>query len=142
MEELKLLVDMVAHLPSMALWVIAFFFIYKVSIIGSIYGVIRLGIMKAHDWLTNPKPRTVIQKIDVAGECITGAHTDLLRQIRRCKRATGQYYIHDSDVAWLTEAIDAKIEADKITEAAKKAERAEADRAFAARMQALAANAR
>ena len=51
MEELKILVGMVADLPHMALWVIAAFFAYKVIIVGSVFGVIKLGINKAHDAL-------------------------------------------------------------------------------------------
>jgi thiamine transporter ThiT len=49
MEELKLLVEMVSNLPAMALWVIAFFFGYKVLIVGSIYGVIRFCVQKGYD---------------------------------------------------------------------------------------------
>lgn len=55
MEELQLLVNMVANLPSMALWVLAGFFAYKTIIIGSIYGVTRLGIIKLHDVYVNRK---------------------------------------------------------------------------------------
>ncbi len=35
MEELKLLIEMVADLPQMALWVLVGFFVYKVVIVGS-----------------------------------------------------------------------------------------------------------
>ena len=57
MDELKLLIEMVANLPQMAIWVLVAFWAYKVVVIGSIYGVIRLAIVKLHDWLTTPRFR-------------------------------------------------------------------------------------
>lgn len=122
MEELKLLVTMVADLPSMALWVIAFFFAYKTIIIGSIYGVIRLGIVKLHDVLVTRK--TIIQEIiledKLRGICITSDQTLnlLLLQLQRIKgKNTGIYrdephsgsiFIHERSVDWLREAINDK----------------------------------
>jgi hypothetical protein len=103
MEELKLLVDMVADLPSMALWVIAFFFAYKVLILGSIFGVIKMAILKLHDWLTNAPT-----KVSLDGMCISGTKGELIGQLSRLKRATGAY-VHNSDVQWLKEAIDEKL---------------------------------
>lgn len=55
MDELKLLIELVASLPTMAIWVLVGFYIYKVTVIGSIYGLLRLCIVKMHDWLTKPK---------------------------------------------------------------------------------------
>jgi hypothetical protein len=107
MEELQILVGMVADLPSMALWVIAFFFAYKVLILGSIFGVIKLAILKLHDWLT-----TTPTKVSLNGMCITGTEGGLLAQIERVKRSTGRY-VHDSDVDWLRKAIDMKEAADE-----------------------------
>ena len=66
MEELKMLVQMVADLPNAALWVIAALFAYKVCIVGSIYGVIRLAIVKTHDWLITP--RHELRKVSVEME--------------------------------------------------------------------------
>lgn len=117
MEELKLLVDMVAHLPSMALWVIAAFFAYKVICIGSIYGVIRLLIEKTHNWLTKPKNQDVDVRLMLDGRCISGTPEGLVAQLERIRtrpNAHGGYksaYLHGSDVQWLSEAISAKLEA-------------------------------
>lgn len=113
MEELKLLVTMVADLPSMALWVIAFFFGYKTIIIGSIYGVIRLGIVKLHDVLIQQRTKTINLKDDVHKIII---HDDIVRSnlIIQISRLIGKNtginsnYIHQCSVDWLREAIDAK----------------------------------
>ena len=107
MEELQILVGMVADLPSMALWVIAFFFAYKVLILGSIFGVIKLAILKLHDWLTSTP-----SNVSLDGMCISGTKSGLLAQIERVKRCTGSY-VHGSDVDWLREAIDMKESADE-----------------------------
>jgi hypothetical protein len=63
MEELKILIEMVSHLPTMMVWVLVGYLIYKVSIIGSIYGVIRLLIVKLHDWAVKPKEEIVTQSL-------------------------------------------------------------------------------
>lgn len=125
MEELKLLVEMVAGLPSMALWVVAFFFIYKVSIIGSIYGVIRLAIQRFYEYgiSENGKSKTVITKQEVHfedlinGLTITSDDTkfrliSLLKYFAKNNTNYRGEYIHSSHVDWLREAIDAKIEVD------------------------------
>jgi hypothetical protein len=106
MEDLKILLELLARLPQMALWVALGFWAYKVVVIGSIYGVVKLGIVKAHDWATSPKRQRVEVLLD--GEVISGTAEALLSQLRRCKRATGQF-IHPSDVNWLREAIDDKL---------------------------------
>lgn len=119
MDELKLLIEMVANLPGLALWVLVIFFAYKVIVVGSIYGVIRFGIEKLHSWLTTPRSKIVT--VDIQGEiervCITkqGAHTGLLTQLDRIRGvSTGSAYIHESDVRWLRDAIDAKLHADSL----------------------------
>ena len=113
MEELKEIVAMIANLPSMALWVMAGFWAYKVIVIGSIYGVIKLAIDRAHSWATKERHeyrqvRPLVDKISISG-CVD----DLIDQIKRLKNAahdTGSPYIHKSDVDWLREAISEKKE--------------------------------
>lgn len=115
MEELKLLIQMVADLPSAALWVIAALFAYKVCVVGSIYGVIRLAIIKAHSWLTTPKHElrkvTVEMEGTLRGMAITKDADALLAQISRLRgKRVGIHsnYIHGCSVEWLREAIDEK----------------------------------
>jgi predicted transcriptional regulator len=110
MEDLKTLLELIARLPQMALWVALGFWAYKVVVIGSIYGVIRLGIIKLHSWLTTPKHELIYQDVRLLldGEVITGSKDALVAQLQRIKRSTGQY-VHPSDIAWLREAIDEKL---------------------------------
>ena len=125
MEELKLLVSMVANLPSMALWVIAFFFIYKVSIIGSIYGVIRLAIQRFYDYGISENAITkkeiirqeihfedLINGIVVSGESAKFNFISLLKYFAQNNTLYKGSHIHQSHIDWLKEAIDEKISKD------------------------------
>lgn len=111
MDELKLLIDMVANLPQMALWVLCGFLAYKLAVIGSIYGVIHFTVDKLHDYLI--KRRTEYKEVRalVDGMCINAAIEPLMAQLHRLKgRRTGisSTYIHKNSVDWLREAIDEK----------------------------------
>jgi hypothetical protein len=118
MEELKLLVEMVASLPTLAVWVVAAFYLYKISIIGSIYGVIRFAISKLHDWsITRKTLPPIVQEISLRdmlnGICISDEATKnlMMAQIRRiCGKnlSIDSDYIHERSVDWLREAINAK----------------------------------
>jgi hypothetical protein len=114
MEELKLLIEMVSKLPAMALWVLVGFWAYKVIVIGSIYGVIRLIVEKAHSYLTTPKHelKTVEARATIDGMVITGNLEHLLYQLRRLQGThapgTSGPYIHDHGVRFLREALDDK----------------------------------
>lgn len=123
MDELKILVDMVAHLPQMVLWVLAGYGFYKLAVIGSLYGLIRFCVGKLYDWAVTKKGETKeIVRLDggaILVNCI-GNHVyeSLLTQVNRIKDRTrfGSIYIHASDVEWLRQAIDdkkAKDEAEK-----------------------------
>lgn len=118
MDELKLLIDMVAHLPSMALWVLVAFWAYKVVVIGSIYGVVRLFIVKLHSWLTTPKHelRIVDETARVGSLSIQNCRDELIAQLHRVKGkglTIESDYIHAASVDWLRRAIDAQIAADQ-----------------------------
>jgi hypothetical protein len=124
MEELKLLVNMVANLPSMALWVIAFFFAYKVTIIGSIYGVIRLAIQRAYEYGTSPnRHKMTIERKEIHledilnGICISSDDTKhcLIRLLKKVAENNSYHvsaYIHKGTVEWMEEAINSQILAD------------------------------
>ncbi len=116
MEELQLLIGMVADLPTMAIWVLLFFFIYKVVIIGSIYSTIKLGISKLHSWAITPKEKLVNMKHDFDGILITGEYHKFKKQLERLRgiRSSSIYdYIHATDIKWLQEAIDEKLNKEK-----------------------------
>lgn len=100
MEELKLLISMVNDLPALATWVLVGYLIYKITVIGSIYGVIRLLIVKMHDVLMDRKPVVKPSEIPCIDDTV---HAALIAQIHRLKTSK---YIHNSDVQNLANAID------------------------------------
>ena len=55
MEELKVIIDMIASLPQLALWVLVGFWAYKVIVIGSIYGTVKFIAQKVYEVLSKPK---------------------------------------------------------------------------------------
>lgn len=104
MDELKVLIEMLAGLPNTILWVLVGYLIYKLVILGSIYGVLRLLIEKAHDWLTRPK----VVQWDLEGVTM-GMNTKsaIAEQISRLgQRSFGQGYVHFEDVERLRKALD------------------------------------
>ena len=100
MEELKELISMLAHLPQLTVWVLVGFLAYKLAVVGSIYGVIRLIIVKVHDWKVNPAP----VQLRLGTRTINEDTADALRsQVARLGDST---YIHNTDVRKLKEALD------------------------------------
>jgi hypothetical protein len=109
MDDLKLLIEMVAKLPTLAVWVLVGYLIYKVVVVGSIYGLLRLAIEKLHSVMVQKKNGDVRAAID--GQVISSSMNALLGQIRRIagKNTYMQSaYVHSQSVEWLKEAIDAK----------------------------------
>lgn len=122
MEELKLLVDMVAHLPQMALWVVAAFLVYKMSVLASIYGTIRYVTGQTVAWLREKKAAPVEYKeirpmLD--GMCIPAETEAFIAQIHRIRGkgvSIPTSFIHRQSVDWLRQAIDDKIAKDAAEE--------------------------
>lgn len=113
MDELKVLVEMLAGLPHTVLWVLVGYLIYKLVILGSIYGVLRLLIEKTHDWVTQPK-RVEWDMGDITvGTTTKHALTEQLLRLR--DRSS---YIHFEDSNRLRKAIDLLLEQERA--AAKK----------------------
>lgn len=119
MEELKELVTLVGHLPALTVWVLLGYLLYKLAVVGSIYGVIKLGITRLFDWLQQRKAREVEYKevrpmLD--GMCIRGETDRLTAQLHRL-RGKGltieSNYIHDRSIDWLRQAIDEKEERER-----------------------------
>lgn len=104
MEELKILVDMVASLPSMALWVLVGFWAYKIVVIGSIYGTIKFcvgAICKAFE-----KPPEPILEMKMDGYFINDCVFQAFKQQTVRLITLGSNYIHHSDVQELKKVID------------------------------------
>lgn len=118
MDELKELITMISHLPALTVWVLVGFLVYKLAVVGSIYGVIRLAIERLFSYLhakanppppPPPAPNQIRAKIDSL--CITGVPDDLIAQLRRVAGKglrIQSSYIHDQSVAWLAQAISDK----------------------------------
>lgn len=121
MEELETLLKLIAGLPQMALWVLAGFWAYKVIFVGSVYGVIRFCVQKAHDYLVTrktipPEIKTVEVRAMLDGLCIGSEVEPLIVQLRRIvgkNVGIKTEYIHRQSVNWLREAIDDKIAKDQ-----------------------------
>lgn len=88
MDELKLLISMVADLPTLAVWVLVGYLCYKIAVIGSIYGVIRLLIVKAHDVMVT---RKTVVKADELGCISDSVRNMLIIQIERLKLTTSTF---------------------------------------------------
>lgn len=120
MEELKMLVEMVAHLPAMAMWVLVGFFAYKVVVIGSVYGVIRFVTAQLFGWLTLRNSGAIgasdVRKL-MDEFCVRGAVEPLMTQLKRLRGVNVAFdskYIHESSVNWLRQAIEEKMERDSV----------------------------
>jgi hypothetical protein len=55
MDELQVIVNMVKTLPTLAIWVLAGLLFYKVTVVGSIFGILKLLINKVFEWQAKPK---------------------------------------------------------------------------------------
>ena len=99
MEELQLLIQTVAGLPTLTLWVLGGYLVYKLAILGSLYGTIRYLADKFVEW--RAKPTTY----NLNGVAINeGVAASLTAQLHRLSNGG---YIHSSAVVKLKEAIDA-----------------------------------
>jgi len=113
MDELKLLIEAVAGLPTITLWVLVGYLVYKLAVIGSVYGVIRYGIEKFVEWRTTPNREVVEKTYKVKDLSITtdGTFEALMAQLGRVVGKGGYSntpYIHRCAVDWLREAITEK----------------------------------
>lgn len=108
MEELKEILHIIAGLPSLTVWVLVGFLVYKLAVIGSIYGTIRFGIQQFVVW----RASTVSRPFKMGSRLIDESVGEALQaQIVRLCSMTG--YIHHSDVVRLQRAIDAALEKEK-----------------------------
>lgn len=101
MELLKEIADLLDKFPQLALWILTGLLFYKVVIIGSYFGILRLLILKGHDYLRSPKE--VIQKIKITDHCYShdGADAELLRFLERYNKFKGGHNLAISDVQYI-----------------------------------------
>jgi hypothetical protein len=113
METLQALATIIKDLPDTAIWIIAIYFFFKMFVVGSIYGVIRLAIMKAHDVLLTKKTQKVDIEATIKGITISNDMDALISQLHRLRGVRvgiNSQYIHGSSVDFLRDALDAQFE--------------------------------
>lgn len=110
-EELKELVGLVNSLPQLALWVAIGFWAYKVIIVGSIYGVIRLIVQQACAAYKSPERQRVEIAIDgvVTFQSKQRLIAELSRLMPQGQADLGQEI---ESLQWLHDAITEKMEKD------------------------------
>lgn len=109
MDELKLLVETVAGLPVLTLWVLGGYLVYKLAILGSLYGTIRYLADKFVEWRNAPPLPPAPKEMNLHGITINeDVARALVAQIMRLSGNTA--YIHTSDVNKLKNVIDAMLE--------------------------------
>lgn len=100
MDEIKELINSIAHLPQLTVWILCGFLVYKIVVIGSIYGVIRFAIDKFHDWAVNGARR-----VRYGNLIIDNAHQEVEELLREMRINT--QYVHASDVKMLRKLLQA-----------------------------------
>jgi len=111
MEELKELVTLISDVPQFVLWVLIGYLIYKLALLGSIYGVIRYVAGELFGWLRAQKVEIKQVRPILDDMVITGNLDRLVVQIGRlCGKGTGiqSRFLHPESIEWLAEAIDEK----------------------------------
>lgn len=117
-EILKELAQVFKDLPNAAIWVAGGILFYKLTIVGSVFGIIKLAINKVHDILTREK--VVTTRVDLEGHFITHDGTyrrfvDFLRVFKK-ERSTEDYqklYLHDHDVEFIINAVNEALDKKK-----------------------------
>lgn len=115
MEELKLLIEMLTNLPTLSVWVLAGYLVYRLAVIGSIYGLIHFSVGRLFDWLATRKVDYKDIRPMIDGICVRAQTDRLVAQLHRIRGkgvSIPSEYIHEASVDWLREAIDDKIEKD------------------------------
>jgi len=109
-EEIKLVLDSIGDLSGIALWVVGFFLAFKLivylSTTGAIVYLIKLAIVKLHNFLTAEK----IVKHTIDGHFMsTETKEKYDRLLDSMKISTGSW-IHNSDIDRLEDALKAAAE--------------------------------
>ena len=105
---------MVGGLPTLTVWVLAGYLLYKLAVIGSIYGVIKYVTGELFQWLREKKALPV-QTVEIR-PVLDGMtiHTEQARLVAQIHRLRGKGvgidsgYIHSQSVDCLREPTDAK----------------------------------
>lgn len=87
MEELRLLIEMVSNLPQLAVWVLIGYLVYKITIVGSIYALVRFVVQRVYDaWRDkHTAPVDVRMLLDGVEFDSTASRNELIKQLTRLK---------------------------------------------------------
>lgn len=120
-DALKDLVLLIKDLPQYVVWILAGFFMYKLFIVGSVYGVARLAINKFFLWAMKPQEKIV--KFEIDGICIRqdGVADSIIQVINNLKGSDA--YLHRFHVNFLQDAIAEKFRNEGPPHCSKNAER-------------------
>lgn len=108
----KEIIELVKTMPDYALWILLGILFYKVFIAGSWIMVVRLLIIKIHDFLTRP---TIVQHEMCGNPIDEKVRNDLdtvlyaVRKRGNDKHFVTTSYFHQSDVEWLRNVVYAQI---------------------------------
>ncbi len=123
MEELKLLLKLITDLPTMALWVLAGYLVWQLSILASIYGTIRFVVQKIYEGIVHIvtvkreikeretkrlDPMILLGPIAITHDNVVNSLLAQLDRVRGKNTGTNSRYIHQCSVDWLREAINDK----------------------------------
>jgi hypothetical protein len=113
-ELLTKLGEVLKEVPEFAIWIMLGLLVYKIIIVGSYFSIIKLFIIKLHEWLMKERIQITSLKIDRHIISCDDTPSNLLEFINSIKNtgATGinSEYVHSSDIEWVTEAIKEKKE--------------------------------
>lgn len=101
-EAVKELAEIIKHLPEYTIWVLLGLLAYKLFVVGSIYGCIRLAINRLSEFLM--KEKVVIKKIELEGHFIdTATYHSFMALINSVKKSS---YVHSSDLENIRKAVE------------------------------------
>lgn len=133
LEELKMILNLLEGMPSLAMWALVFFLGYKLTmylaVTGTIYKLVSLAFHKIHDMYIFEKPvrpivNKTVEQINVVKErggleALTvnaETYSELLRVLKRTHRREDVVlkgtYLHPRCISWIEEAIEAKLYAE------------------------------
>lgn len=101
-------------LPELAIWILLGILFYKVVIVGSIFGIIKLAINSAKEVAIKPKEKII--KYDIGKKFIKtdGAHSSFMELLDLLNSGVSinSDYVHRADVDFLVDAYKEKLEKD------------------------------
>lgn len=83
MDELKLIIEAIAGLPTIMVWVLLGYLVYKLAVVGSIYGLIKFTVQKAYDAHVARKREELTVLLDGLEFDEHATKSELLKQLRR-----------------------------------------------------------